>query len=69
MKDEHLWPGEGTIDWPAIVPILATLPDTTPFILEPACDRDEPTDSITRKAENVFRSFADQQAALAASNL
>jgi len=73
MKDEHLWPGyaapqgntpsgnppaASTIDWPVVVPILATLPDTTPGILEPACDRDEPLDSVTRKASTVFSDHA-----------
>jgi hypothetical protein len=47
-----------TIDWPVVVPILATLPDTTPGILEPACDRDEPLESVTRKASTVFSDHA-----------
>jgi hypothetical protein len=59
MKDEHLWPGYGTpggntIDWPVVIPILAALPDATPGILEPACDRDETLESVTRKASTVF---------------
>jgi len=60
MKDEHLWPGEGTIDWAAVTPILATLPDATPFLLEPSCDREEPVESITRKAEKAILTLADQ---------
>jgi sugar phosphate isomerase/epimerase len=55
MKDEHLWPGEGEIDWASIMPMLAALPAETPGILEPASDRDEPTDAITRKAADVLR--------------
>jgi sugar phosphate isomerase/epimerase len=54
MKDEHLWPGEGTIDWSVVNPILATLPAATPFILEPASDREEPTESVTKKASAFF---------------
>jgi sugar phosphate isomerase/epimerase len=57
MKDEHLWPGEGTIDWSVVTPILATLPATTPFLLEPSCDREEPIEAITRKAEKTFDRF------------
>jgi sugar phosphate isomerase/epimerase len=57
MKDEHLWPGEGTIDWSVVTPILATLPATTPFLLEPSCDREEPIEAITRKAEKILRMF------------
>jgi sugar phosphate isomerase/epimerase len=54
MKDEHLWPGEGTINWPVVVPILAALPDSIPAVLEPVCDRVESTESVTRKAAKVF---------------
>ena len=61
MKDEHLWPGEGTINWPAVNAALATLPAATPGILEIASDREEPADSITRKAETAFRTLAEQQ--------
>ena len=68
MKDEHLWPGDGapidgTIDWPAVSASLATLPAATPGILEIASDRDEPAESITRKAEAAFRKFEARQPA------
>jgi sugar phosphate isomerase/epimerase len=73
MKDEHLWPGDGapvdgtpgggTIDWPAVSASLATLPAATPGILEIASDRDEPAESITRKAEKSFRMFEASQPA------
>lgn len=54
MKDEHLWPGEGAIDWAAVSASLTALPAATPGILEIASDRDEPAESITRKAAAVF---------------
>ncbi len=60
MKDEHLWPGEGTIDWNAVAPGLAALPANTPGLLEIACDRDEAPESVTRKAEAIFRTLEDQ---------
>ena len=68
MKDEHLWPGEGspgdgTIDWTAVSASLATLPAATPGILEIASDRDEPAESITNKAEKAFRMFESPQPA------
>ena len=69
MKDEHLWPGEGTIDWPTVTPILATLPTTTPVLLEPSCDREEPTESITRKAQKTFRTLAEQASAKNSQNM
>jgi sugar phosphate isomerase/epimerase len=63
MKDEHLWPGDGTIDWPAVSASLAALPATTPGILEITCDREEPAESITRKAEAAFRMLEAPQPA------
>ena len=60
-KDEHLWPGLGSIDWPAVSSALATLPAATPGILEIATDRDEPAESVTRKAEAAFRALANPQ--------
>jgi len=73
MKDEHLWPGDGTIDWSAVCSALAALPAATPGILEIASDRDEPAESVTRKAEKSFRALADQasdpQSAYFASNM
>jgi sugar phosphate isomerase/epimerase len=69
MKDEHRWPGEGTIDWSATAAGLAALPDNTPGILEIACDRDEAPESVTRKAEASFRKLEDQQNAHTAHNM
>jgi sugar phosphate isomerase/epimerase len=61
MKDEHLWPGDGTIDWLAVSTSLAALPAATPAILEIATDRDEPAESITRKAVKVFRMLEEYE--------
>jgi sugar phosphate isomerase/epimerase len=58
-KDEHLWPGLGAIDWPAVSSALATLPADTPGIMEAASDRDEPAESVARKAEEAFRVLAN----------
>jgi sugar phosphate isomerase/epimerase len=74
MKDEHLWPGEGTpgggtIDWAAVSASLAALPAATPGILEVACDRDEPAESVTRKAEVSFRKLAEWQSAPSTQNM
>jgi sugar phosphate isomerase/epimerase len=63
MKDEHLWPGDGTgdgtIDWPAVMASLAPLPASTPGVLEIESNRDEAPESITRKAEQAFRTLAE----------
>jgi sugar phosphate isomerase/epimerase len=34
FRDEHLWPGEGTIDWPAASEALNRLPESTAAVLE-----------------------------------
>jgi sugar phosphate isomerase/epimerase len=74
MKDEHLWPGEGTpgdgtMDWPAVCASLASLPAATPGILEVESDRDEAPESVTRKAEKAFRTLADLISAPASQNM
>jgi sugar phosphate isomerase/epimerase len=33
-KDAHLWPGEGTIDWPRTMELLRTAPQVPPLLLE-----------------------------------
>jgi len=59
MKDEHLWPGEGTIGWPALTEKLAALPASTPGILEIACDFSQTAEAVTRKAESAFRTMEE----------
>lgn len=54
MKDEHLWPGNGTIDWNAVSTSLAALPEATPGVVEVVGERDEPADAVTRKARDFF---------------
>ncbi|MGA2167495.1 MAG: sugar phosphate isomerase/epimerase family protein [Terracidiphilus sp.] len=34
LKDEHLWPGDGNIDWPATIAALKALPAPPPTVLE-----------------------------------
>jgi sugar phosphate isomerase/epimerase len=63
MKDEHLWPGSGSIDWHSVCSALAALPAATPAILEITGDRDETPESVTRKAEAAFRMLANMQSA------
>lgn len=40
MKDEHLWPGEGTIDWKRTVELLRTAPQVPGWVLEIEGDRE-----------------------------
>ncbi|MGA1982022.1 MAG: sugar phosphate isomerase/epimerase family protein [Acidobacteriaceae bacterium] len=69
MKDEHLWPGDGNMDWPAVCASLAALPAATPGILEVESDRDEAPESVTRKADQAFRTLAELASAPAAPNM
>jgi sugar phosphate isomerase/epimerase len=34
LKDEHLWPGDGNIEWPATVAALNALETPPPTVLE-----------------------------------
>jgi sugar phosphate isomerase/epimerase len=34
VKDEHLWPGDGGIDWPATAAALNALPEPPATVLE-----------------------------------
>jgi sugar phosphate isomerase/epimerase len=70
VKDEHLWPGDGTVNWPAVSASLAALPAAIPGVLEVESNRDEAPESITRKAETAFRTlaeFAEKQQSTATS--
>ena len=57
LKDEHLWPGSGSIDWTNLAKLTASLPAQVPGILEIAYDLNETADGVTRKATEAF----DQQ--------
>ena len=54
LKDEHLWPGAGNIDWNNLTKHIATLPANTPGILEISYELDETPDSVTDKATQSF---------------
>jgi sugar phosphate isomerase/epimerase len=53
-KDDHLWPGSGSIDWQNVAKQIATLPANTPGILEIAHDLEETPDAVTTKATAAF---------------
>jgi sugar phosphate isomerase/epimerase len=38
VKDSHLWPGQGTIDWKEAMELFRTAPQTPPLLLEIADD-------------------------------
>ncbi|WP_263382609.1 sugar phosphate isomerase/epimerase family protein [Granulicella arctica] len=57
-KDEHLWPGAGTIDWPNVAKRIAGLKTQLPAILEISHDLGETPESVTKKSQL----FWDEQA-------
>ena len=53
-KDDHLWPGAGSIDWNNVVQHVSTLPADVPGVLEIAY---EPAESEGTAAANAVRAF------------
>jgi sugar phosphate isomerase/epimerase len=49
MKDSHLWPGQGTIDWKEAMELLRSAPQTPPLMLELA--EDEKSNPLEKLAE------------------
>jgi len=49
MKDSHLWPGHGTIDWKESIDLLRSAPQTPPMLLEIA--EDEKVNPLERLGE------------------
>jgi sugar phosphate isomerase/epimerase len=56
-RDEHLWPGSGTIDWAAFSRLAAELPATIAGIVEISHELEETADSASTKARVAFDLF------------
>ena len=54
QKDDHLWPGSGSIDWKNLAKHIAALPANTPGILEISYELDETPDSVSAKTTQSF---------------
>lgn len=70
-KDEHLWPGSGTLDWVALSRLAAELPDNTAGILEITHELEETPESAATKAHaalDLFEKNFDEQAAATAQH-
>jgi sugar phosphate isomerase/epimerase len=53
-KDEHLWPGDGTIDWPAAAKALNGLAAKPAAVLEISYALDDTPESIPGKIQRAF---------------
>jgi sugar phosphate isomerase/epimerase len=49
LKDSHLWPGAGTIDWKEAIELLRSAPHTPPLLLE--IEEDEKVNPIEQMGE------------------
>lgn len=54
VRDEHLWPGEGTIDWPATAKALKTLSAPPAAVLEIHYQLSESTVPVTERITAAF---------------
>ncbi len=67
QKDEHQWPGSGSIDWQNVARRMAALPAGTPAILEISHELEESTESVVAKATLAFDLFRRNSERLQAS--
>ncbi|HEV2137159.1 MAG TPA: sugar phosphate isomerase/epimerase family protein [Terracidiphilus sp.] len=56
-RDEHLWPGEGTIDWTAVNTALKGLANAPAAVLEIAHKSDDSSSAITAKMKQAYASL------------
>jgi sugar phosphate isomerase/epimerase len=53
-KDEHLWPGDGAIDWPATTKLLAELAKPPAVVLEPHYTLGDAPGDVPGKIQAAF---------------
>jgi sugar phosphate isomerase/epimerase len=58
VRDEHLWPGEGTVDWSAVNTALKGLAKPPAAVLEIAHAPDDSPSAIPDKMERAYASLA-----------
>jgi sugar phosphate isomerase/epimerase len=56
-RDEHLWPGDGTIQWDETIRELKSAPQTPAGVLEIHYTLDETPESVASKAQAAFAKF------------
>jgi sugar phosphate isomerase/epimerase len=54
VRDEHLWPGDGNIDWPTTINSLKGLKSSPAYVLEIHYNLQETPAAITEKAQTAF---------------
>ena len=54
LKDEHLWPGDGTIEWPTTIAALTTLPAQPAAVLEISQNIPDAPTKLPSRIEKAF---------------
>jgi sugar phosphate isomerase/epimerase len=54
MRDEHLWPGEGTINWAQTAELLKALPTAPAQVLEIGYSLGDTADAVPTKIQAGF---------------
>jgi sugar phosphate isomerase/epimerase len=54
LKDEHLWPGDGTIEWPATIAALTALPAQPAAVLEISQNIPDAPTELPSRIEKAF---------------
>ena len=68
QKDEHLWPGSGTIDWQNAARHISTLPADVRGELEISYELEETAESAGKKANQAFSDYLRQVESLQQSD-
>ncbi|MGO4212726.1 sugar phosphate isomerase/epimerase, partial [Terriglobus sp. YAF25] len=55
VKDEHLWPGSGGIDWKKTAELIAALPQAPIGVLEITHDLHETAETASQKAVEAWK--------------
>ena len=58
LKDDHLWPGDGTIEWPATIATLRDLPSEPAAVLEIGSDLEANPAAIPERIQRSFQMLA-----------
>lgn len=59
LKDEHLWPGEGTVNWAETMEGLAEAPGFKAGVLEIRYQDDPKPDAVAKRAAETFSMLAE----------
>lgn len=62
VRDEHLWPGEGTIQWPGVMDSLNALAKPPAAVLEIAHTAADSPSTISAKMEQAYASIGSEVA-------